>query len=142
MTVNKLTIDREVYIKMEEAASNGYPCESCAVLIGDSQKNTVNDFRLVSNIANEEVSKYFYRIGPLDVYRLEKECDEKDGQIIGFFHTHVFCESCLSGDDMDYMIPGMIYVVLSLTDVTTNRLRAYKKEEKNENIIEYEVVFN
>ena len=71
--------------------------------------------------------------------KIEKEIDDETQKIVGIFHTHTYCESILSDEDKNHMIPGMIYVILSLTDTSLNRIRAYKKETENERIMEYGV---
>ena len=137
MTVNEVIIDFKVYKEMEAAAKDAYPSESCAVLLGAG--NVIGDFKVIKNRASGLVSKHFYRINPLDLYEIEKEIDDETQKIVGIFHTHTYCESILSDEDKNHMIPGMIYVILSLTDTSLNRIRAYKKETENERIMEYGV---
>lgn len=122
---------------MEATAKDDYPCESCAVLLGEG--SVVSDLGVMKNRASDLISKRFYKISPLDLYAIEEEIDDESQKIIGFFHTHTHCEAILSDEDKNYMIPEMFYVILSLTDTSLNRIKAYKKETVSERIMEYGV---
>ncbi len=135
--MDEIIIDLEAYRKMETAAKDGYPHESCAILLGAG--NVISDIKIIKEGAGSCMAESFYQIDPLKLYEIEKETERRSQKIIGFFHTHTFCEALLSDEDKNYMIPEMIYVVLSLTETTVNRLKGYKKETENERIKEYEV---
>lgn len=133
MKADKVIIDKSVYKKMEAAAKEAYPNESCAVLLGDLKTLHIKDLKILENNAKEN----FFEINPLELYKLEKEL--KESEIVGFFHTHTNFEAVLSDEDKEYMIPGLVYTVLSLTDVSFRRIRAYRKDTQKEIIKEIEL---
>lgn len=134
--MSEVRLDRDFFRKMEEIGKKTYPAEGCAVLIGDLENFTIKEVKEIKNLADKEFSNLFFRINPKEILSLENELEGK-GEIIGFFHTHPDCRAIISKEDEEYMIPGLLYVVMSIVGGSFADLRAYVKDSDCEGIEEY-----
>ena len=137
--MDKITITRDAVLSMEREARNAYPKEACAVLLGNLQEKIVDEIHVLKNLSNGEEAHRFFRIDPLALYELEGRVEEIGKDIVGFFHTHTHHEAILSAEDEQYMIPGMVYFILSLTDETDQRIKAYEKRFSDSEALEKEI---
>jgi proteasome lid subunit RPN8/RPN11 len=98
------------------AAQKAYPQECCGILIGKIDGAiTVCDIREATNQATGEQIQRHFEIDPLFLYQVEREIEGSDLEIVGFYHSHPDCKAILSEQDRRHMIPGLVYVILSVT---------------------------
>ena len=117
------TIDR-----LEQAVLSAYPGEACGILLGDRETKTIRAIRPAGNLADAEISGRFFRIDPLEVYRIERQAEDEGYEVAGFYHSHVEAEAVPSEEDGLYMIPGMICLILPVYGRLMGRVRAYRKD--------------
>ena len=98
------------------AAKGAYPQECCGILIGKMGDTiTISDIREATNRIPGEQTKRHFEIDPLFLYQVEREIEESDLEVVGFYHSHPDCKAVPSEQDLEYMIPGLVYVILSVT---------------------------
>ena len=116
--------------KLEKEAIQSYPNECCGVLLGHLSKLEVLDIRPLDNSIGGGQALTHFKISPLDVYQVEREIEGSDLEIVGFYHSHPDCEAVPSKEDTEYMVPGLAYIILSVTSNGVADIRTYKKELK------------
>ena len=118
-----------VSTQMESAAKKAYPCECCGILVGKKSEKgeiEVTEIREASNQFHGQKSVHF-QINPLFVYHLEQEIEASGLEIVGVYHSHPDCPAILSKEDENYMVPGLVYVIMSVTVEGVVDIRSYKK---------------
>ena len=138
--MNKITINTELLKKTIDQAMKAYPSEGCAVLFGDCEKLIIKEVTFVENQVEAKKADVYYRIDPRTIYELEKETHEDKGQMLGFLHTHPDSTAVVSREDKEYMIPGLIYMIISLNEGIFGDIRAYIKSLDLCKISEYEII--
>ncbi len=124
-----ITITAEALRDMEEEAGRVFPAEACGVLLAETGERRICGLRVLENRIKGEEAERFFEIDPLKLYRAEQEAEKGQRKIIGFCHSHTEAEAVLSETDESYMIPGMLYLILSLKERGSGRLRAYLKSD-------------
>ena len=133
--MEEFLIEEKVYKSIIANVRESYPEEGCGVLLGDTEKHLITNIKYLINFADTSDTHRFFRIDPLDLYRTEQEL--KDGkEIVGFYHSHPDKPAKPSYEDVRYMIPGLIYIILSVTDKGCAELRAYRKSVSDKEQIE------
>ena len=115
-------------LKIEEDARRNYPNECCGVLLGHLSKLEVLDIRALDNSLESAQASAHFKISPMDIYHVEREIEGGDLEIVGFYHSHPDCEAIPSKEDAEYMVPGLAYVILSITSSDVVDIRCYKRE--------------
>lgn len=130
----------EIYIspmlldRITAYASGTYPLECCGMLLGKTDSSgrvIISDIRNVQNRAKSFAGAYF-EIDPLKVYQAEQECKEKGTDIVGFYHSHPDKMAILSEKDKKGMVPGMLYMILSVTGLGCIETNAFVLEFQGE----------
>ena len=96
-----------------------YPLESCGLLLKKSEDSypvrNIEKIEEVIPMENQaEKSDIYFQVDPLELYRIEKAAEKKGYDIAGFYHSHPDCAAVPSREDLEHMIPGMIYVIVSI----------------------------
>jgi proteasome lid subunit RPN8/RPN11 len=98
------------FAEMIAHAYDGYPLESCGLLIGLG--NTVQRF---VPCTNEAASARVYTIPPRELLRAERNAEDHGYEVIGVFHSHTHSEPYPSPTDVNQAPdPGWHYVIVSL----------------------------
>ena len=134
--MSEVILSREILRELEEIGKRAYPNEGCAILLGDTKNPGIKQVKELKNTADKELSKSFFQVNPIEILDIEKE---KNAVITGFFHTHPDQRAVLSKEDEDYMIPGIIYVVMSIVKGSFADIRAYVKEPDCGGIREFDI---
>ena len=129
---DNLVMERDAYCEMEQAVRDAYPDEVCGVLLSNSRTGTVNRISGMKNRAGKDISGRYFRIDPLELYRLERRIENEGFEMIGFYHSHVDAEAVLSDEDEESMIPGMIYIIFSVFDGKPGQVKAYYEETETD----------
>lgn len=122
-------IPRGVIDDIYHLGTSAYPNEGCGVLFGNSE--TITELVTLPNLEKEDSACYF-RLDPWSVYQMEREAEKIGGEIIGFCHSHADHEAILSLTDTEYMIPGMLSVIVSVCAGIPREIRAYRKSDEGE----------
>ena len=115
-------------------AGIAYPEECCGALLGVPEDGSViiAGFRPLRKLASGnpgagDSRQRSYRMDPRGLRELERECGSLGFTVIGFYHSHPGAAAALSRRDMEGMVPGCVYAVISvygheLQDISDIRL--------------------
>ena len=118
---------------MALAAQNAYPGECCGILLGKSAEKSENgeieviEAREAPNQVQGAQKAAHFSIDPLFVYQVEQEIEGVGLEVVGFYHSHPDCAAVPSDEDYEKMVPGLVYVILSVTKYGVKDVRSYKK---------------
>ena len=97
-------------------ALQAYPHECCGILIGKIDGSiTVSDIRKANNLVTGAQNRCHFEMDPMFLYQVEREIERSGLEIVGFYHSHPDCKAVPSEQDLRYMIPGLVYAILSVT---------------------------
>ena len=118
-----------VSTQMESAAKKAYPCECCGILFGTRTNGEIEfiEAREATNQTQRNARNTHFVIDPLDLYQVEKELEGSGQEIVGFYHSHPDCKAILSDEDRKYMVPGLVYVILSVNANGVVDVKSYTK---------------
>ena len=118
--------------QMEVAAKAAYPCECCGILLGKAGENgevEVHETREAPNLVQGKQRSTHFEVDPLFLYQVEREIKGFDLEVVGFYHSHPDCAAIPSDEDYKNMVPGLIYVILSITKDGVEDTRSYRKNQ-------------
>ena len=123
---------------MDLAAKKAYPAECCGILLGKSPENSetgaieVLETREAPNQIQEGQNSVHFQMDPLFLYQVERELDGDNGgtklDVVGFYHSHPNCKAIPSEEDLKNMIPGLAYVILSITKEGVADVQCYTND--------------
>ena len=116
---------------MESAAKKAYPRECCGILVGKKSEKgeiEVTEIREASNQIQGGQEATHFRIDPLNLYYIERELESSNLEIVGFYHSHPDCKAILSDEDRKYMVPRLIYTILSVTANGVVDVKSYTRD--------------
>ena len=97
-----------------------------------NKSRKAKDVYTADNIEKKDKRQFHFITDPLEIYELECKA-EKDGyKVVGFFHSHPDCEAVLSVEDEKYMIPKMLYLIVSVRDGIYRDVKGYIKASPDE----------
>lgn len=116
--------------KLYRHAQEDYPNECCGILIGQSKgrDKTVLLVYPVANSAGGGKNTHF-RIDPPETMRAEMYAEQKNLEIVGFYHSHPDNEAVASAEDIRFMIPGYSYPIISVRNGSAVEMRCYEKSD-------------
>ena len=120
-----------VSTQMESAAKKAYPCECCGILVGKKSEKgeiEVTEIREASNQIQGGQEATHFRIDPLNLYYIERELESSNLEIVGFYHSHPDCKAILSDEDRKYMVPGLVYTIMSITAQGVADVKSYTRD--------------
>ena len=125
-----IDISKNARAKCIDSCRKAYPSEACGVLLKKSGNEIIDDAVPMYNIMDKDRAGTHFSVDPYELYKLEKELETKGYDIAGFYHSHPDCAAVPSGEDLEHMVPGLTYLIISIT-----------KAEKgfNEEIKEYRI---
>ena len=117
--------------QMESAAKKAYPCECCGILVGKKSEKgeiEVTEIREASNQIQGGEEATHFSIDSLFLYNIERELESHGLEIVGFYHSHPDCKAILSDEDIKYMVPGLVYTILSVTAHGVVDVKSYTRD--------------
>ncbi len=101
------------------------PNECCGIIAGNDGTAT----KLYRAI-NAEASPYRYSVESQDLFRIYKEIEANDWDVLAIYHSHTHTEAYPSATDIKLASwPDARYLIVSLADDTNPVLRAFRIEE-------------
>ena len=114
---------------MTLAAMQAYPHECCGILIGKNGDTvTISETREATNQIQGERTKQHFEIDPMFLYQVERELEGSGQEIVGFYHSHPDCKAIPSDEDFKNMIPGLVYIIVSVTKDGVADLKMYERD--------------
>lgn len=135
-----------------------YPAEACGIALGDrgtdfrnASERSTTDRRLTESSSDqrgcEERTAYriermmsirnatvigagraYFEVDPLELYRAERLAEKEGLEIVGIYHSHPDKPAILSKEDVNYMIPGILYLVAAGTGDGIADIRGYVRD--------------
>ena len=145
MTEERIVLQESLREWMKVHGRNTYPEECCGLLFGidngdgafvirdvvqmENRASADRDQQAASGTESIENTRItHYGMDPLELYRHEKEQRETGNDILGFYHSHPDHPSIPSDEDIREMVPGMLYLILSVPEGNPGRPQGWKKD--------------
>jgi [CysO sulfur-carrier protein]-S-L-cysteine hydrolase len=101
---------------MIDDARDGYPNESCGLILGDAAAAAGGQALRFVATRNVAASPYRYEIHPDDLYRLTVAADDADEVFWGIVHSHTHTPAVPSPTDVGLALyPDALYILVSLS---------------------------
>lgn len=117
-------------------AVDRYPKECCGILLGNRKMQSVRKIYRAGNIAEIDRQKTHFLMNPLELYRVEKEAEKDNMEIVGFYHSHADYPPVLSVEDRVFMIQGYIYMVISVVNGICRDIKCFVKTDIQDKVCE------
>ena len=121
----EIVIDRKAYETIRQHALETYPHECCGLLF--KHRESILDAEPVKNVVRPGGAAEHYHMDPMEVYAIEERKELEGLNTAGVFHSHPNKPAILSEKDDRLMIPGLVYVILSVKDRELKDIKAYIK---------------
>ena len=116
LRMTNINLCEKISEQMVRDAQQAYPHECCGILIGKIDGSiTVSDIRKANNLVTGAQNRCHFEMDPMFLYQVEREIERSGLEIVGFYHSHPDCKAVPSEQDLHYMIPGLVYAILSVT---------------------------
>lgn len=136
---DNVQMKEDVFRTLEDCVREAYPCEACGLLLGNGDGSPVEELRQMRNQAGEGLCSRSFLIDPFQMYRMERKLEEDGKVLLGFYHSHPDCAAVLSEADEQYMIPGLLYLICSVSAERTEEIRAYRKQSADSRTEEFRI---
>ena len=110
-------------------AEKEYPKECCGILLGNKKTGSVQKIYRAGNVADIDRQNTHFLMNPLELYRVEREADRLNMEIVGFYHSHADYPAVLSVEDGASMIQGCIYMVISVMNGICRDIKCFMKKD-------------
>ena len=108
-------------------AVNGYPYETCGVLVGACADGEVRVERVFeARNLNTERAHDRYVLAPDDLMSADLAARKAGLEIVGFWHTHPDHPACPSETDREAAWDGYSYLILSISGAGVEGLRSWR----------------
>ena len=131
--------DQTAFERMTAHVRNAYPKEGCGILLGREGGRWIKNVAVIRNLSEPDQAGKHFLMDPLAVYRAEREAAENEMDILGFYHSHPDREAVPSKEDEAYLIPGMVYIILSVINNRIERISGYWKAEADGQVLKVPV---
>jgi proteasome lid subunit RPN8/RPN11 len=93
-------------------------------------KFEVTEIRALPNRIQGEGRGTHFEADPLFLYQVEWEIEGNGLEIVGFYHSHPDYEAIPSREDVENMVPGLVYMIISVTREGVADIRSYRRYKK------------
>ena len=122
-------------------AREAYPEECAGAIVGmnTGEMKVVVDVWPAENTHEDERSRRFL-IEPLQIKRFEEQADERDMDLLGFYHSHPDHPAEPSEYDRDHAWPGWSYVITSVSKDEVKDIRSWTLKDDRSGYDEEDIV--
>lgn len=120
-----LRIRQDVVDEIVAHARRDHPDEACGVVLGPAGTDRPERFKPMLNAAR---SPTFFEFDSQDLFRLYKEVDERDEDIVVIYHSHTATEAYPSRTDIQFgsLSPDSHWVLVSTRHPDEVELRSFR----------------
>jgi [CysO sulfur-carrier protein]-S-L-cysteine hydrolase len=120
-----LELSQTLYDEIVAHARRDHPDEACGVIAGPAGSDQPERFIPMLNAAR---SPTFFEFDSGDLFKLYREIDERDEEIVVIYHSHTATEAYPSRTDIQYgsMSPDSHWVLVSTRDPDTVEFRSFR----------------
>ena len=142
-----VAVSEDVLKKIREHVLCGYPGEVCGILLGNVEVITagtvdISDYVPLDNTVRGDATHKSFLVDSLEFYQMERQWLDKKRLVAGFCHSHPDCRAVPSQADVTAMIPGLVYLIVSVTDGHVMQPRGWHKKNTGNYIQELTVTVN
>ena len=109
-------------------AVSAYPFEMCGVLLRKGTVMPITEYRRMDNRESGTGAMKSFSIDSLHFFRSEREWANEGLEVAGFCHSHPDARSVTSSSDIAAMVPGMQYMIVSVSAEGINEVSVWQKE--------------
>lgn len=120
-----LELGKDLYDAIVAHARRDHPDEACGVIAGPAGSDKAERFIPMLNAAR---SPTFFEFDSSDLFKLYREIDERDEEIVVIYHSHTATEAYPSRTDIQYgsMSPDSHWVLVSTRDPDSVEFRSFR----------------
>lgn len=120
-----LELSQDLYDAIVAHARRDHPDEACGVIAGPAGADKAERYIPMLNAAR---SPTFFEFDSSDLFKLYREIDERDEEIVVIYHSHTATEAYPSRTDIQYgsMSPDSHWVLVSTRDPETVEFRSFR----------------
>ena len=120
-----LELSQDLYDAIVAHARRDHPDEACGVIAGPAGAGRAERFIPMLNAAR---SPTFFEFDSSDLFKLYREIDERDEEIVVIYHSHTATEAYPSRTDIQYgsMSPDSHWVLVSTRDSEGVEFRSFR----------------
>jgi len=135
--MRELVIKEGVLTSVAEHAVSTYPEESCGFLFGYEGGNAVSVVTTmpVENRRPDQRAKR-YQIGPVQYLKGEQFANESGCDFIGIYHSHPDHSAVPSHYDLEWAVPGFIYLIVNVLHGSVRDARWWKLSPDRSKFVE------
>ncbi|HLR32960.1 MAG TPA: M67 family metallopeptidase [Fodinibius sp.] len=128
----RLEISRQALLSMQHHAEHIYPNECCGFFYGvEGDVRRVEIIQRVQN-AREGDQRRRFQIDPRDYQKAEKFALDHELDLLGVYHSHPDHPAVPSGHDLKVAMPWFSYIIVSVQDGDTARVRSWRLTDNRE----------
>ena len=125
--MNRISLPRPLRDELAAIAVNGYPKETCGVLVGALAGDEVRVEQVFeARNLNTERARDRYLMDPDGLMAADMAAREAGLEIVGFWHTHPDHPARPSETDREAAWDGYSYVILSVSGARVEDLRSWR----------------
>ena len=125
--MNRINLPGPLREELATIAANGYPYETCGVLVGACAEGEARIERVFeARNLNTERARDRYVLDPDDLMSADMAARESGLEIVGFWHTHPDHPARPSETDREAAWDGYSYVILSVSGEGVEDLRSWR----------------
>ncbi len=129
--MNRISLPGPLREELAAIAVNGYPYETCGILVGAGANGQVRVERVFeARNLNTERARDRYVLDPDDMMTADLAAREAGLEIVGFWHTHPDHPARPSETDREAAWDGYSYVILSVSGEGMEDLRSWRLNGK------------
>jgi [CysO sulfur-carrier protein]-S-L-cysteine hydrolase len=120
-----LRIDRTIHDAIVAHARRDHPDEACGVICGPAGSDRPERFVPMLNAAR---SPTFFEFDSQDLFRLYRDVDERDEEIVVIYHSHTATEAYPSRTDIQFgsLSPDSHWVLVSTRESDSVEFRSFR----------------
>lgn len=113
--------------KLEMLAENGYPHETCGLLIGAHAEQEIHVVRVTqARNLNSARSRDRYELDPLDFLAAQRTARSEGLEVVGVWHSHPDHPARPSETDRATAWPEWSYVIATVTERGVDHVRSWR----------------
>lgn len=119
-----------------------YPKECCGILLGQQKNEKRIVYRIIpiKNAVVEKQSAAHFLMDPFTVYKAETVAEQDGLKIVGFYHSHPDCDAVPSEEDIQHIIAGFSYPIISLQNGVCITVRSFEKILQTDTHVQEEIL--
>lgn len=106
-----------------------YPKECCGIMLGRKADGQRSVYKIIqtANVVGEPENRKHFRISSFETIKAELIAEQRQLEIVGFYHSHPEYDAIPSKEDTLHMISGYSYPIISVEKGKTVTVNSFEK---------------